>query len=103
MENDSFKAQVSAIFDTDGRIHPRWCRFKNGLGEIITVESLTVERENSVDDPIHRAFLCSTYMYNRKRYFCLCYHITFHTWTVEQRMSIEEYNYLLSHDRSQFI
>ena len=43
MENDSFKAQVSAIFDTDGRIHPRWCRFKNGLGEIITVESLTVE------------------------------------------------------------
>ena len=31
MENDSFKAQVSAFFDTDGRIHPRWCRFKNGL------------------------------------------------------------------------
>ena len=95
MENDSFKAQVSAVFDTDGRIHPR-------LDEIITVESLTVERENSVDDPIHRAFLCSTYMYNRKRYFCLCYHISFHTWTVEQRISIEEYNYLLSYDRTQF-
>ena len=27
MENDGFKAQVSAVFDTDGRIHPRWCRF----------------------------------------------------------------------------
>lgn len=102
MENDSFKTQVSAVFDMNGQIHPRWCRFKNGLGEIITVESLTVERENSVDDRIQRAFLCSTYMYNRKRYFCLCYNISFHTWTVEQRISIEEYNYLLSHDRSQF-
>lgn len=40
----------------NGQIHPRWCRFKNVLGEVITVESLTVERENSVDDPIHRAF-----------------------------------------------
>lgn len=89
MENDSFKTQVSAVFDMNGQIHPRWCRFKNVLGEVITVESLTVERENSVDDPIHRAFLCSTYMYNRKRYFCLCYHISFHTWTVEQRISIE--------------
>ena len=61
MENDSFKAQVSAVFDMNGQIHPRWCRFKNGLGEIITVESLTVERENSVDDRIQRAFLCSTF------------------------------------------
>lgn len=69
MENDSFKAQVSAVFDMNGQIHPRQCRFKNGLGEIITVESLTDERENSVDDRIQRAFLCSTYMYNRKRYF----------------------------------
>ena len=56
MENDSFKAQVSAVFDMNGQIHPRWCRFKNGLGEIITEESLTVERENSVDDRIQRAF-----------------------------------------------
>ena len=70
MENDSFKVQVSAVFfDMNGQIHSRWCRFKNGLDEVITVESFTVERENSGDDPIQRAFLCSTYMYNRKRYF----------------------------------
>ena len=27
MENDSFKTQVSAVFDMNGQIHPRWCRF----------------------------------------------------------------------------
>ena len=47
MENDIFRAQVSAVFDMNGQIHPRWCRFKNCLGEVITVESFTVERKFS--------------------------------------------------------
>ena len=70
MENDSFKAQVSAVFfDMNGQIHSRWCRFKNGLGELITGASPTAPRDKPVHAPIHRALLRSTNLYHRQRPF----------------------------------
>lgn len=41
--NKSFPAQVSAVFDTTGLIHPQWCRFRNSDGELIKIESIIVE------------------------------------------------------------
>ena len=29
-------------------LHPRWLRFRNSLGEVVTVEKLTVEEEGPV-------------------------------------------------------
>lgn len=92
----SFKAQVIAVFDTDGQIHPIRFKFRNMIGEIITVQNLTVVQENSKNDKISRSFLCTAYMWNRKQEFCLIYHITFHNWTVEYRSTEDGYRYLFS-------
>lgn len=40
MQDESYNAQVSAVFDTDGKIHPRWCKFRNSMGEIIIIEKI---------------------------------------------------------------
>lgn len=47
MANISFPAQVAAVFDTDGKIHPKWLRFRNSLGEIVFLNNLTIEQEGS--------------------------------------------------------
>ena len=102
MQDESYNAQVSAVFDTDGKIHPRWCKFRNSMGEVIIIEKLTVEKENSEDNKIHRNFWCSAYMYCRRQEFCLSYIIRNHSWTVEYRTTERGYRFLLSHDQSEF-
>ena len=89
MQDESYNAQVSAVFDTDGKIHPRWCKFRNSMGEIIIIEKLTVEKENSEDNKIHRNFWCSAYMYCRRQEFCLSYNIRNHSWTVSDESSLQ--------------
>ncbi len=96
MGNESYKAQVSAVFDMDGHIHPRWCRYRNSLGEVITIEKINVEQENSEFDKIHRNFMCSTYMYCRKQEFCLSYNLQSHSWTIEYRTSAGGYRFMIS-------
>lgn len=98
----SYKAQVSAVFDMDGHIHPRWLRFRNSLGEVVTVEKLTVEEEGPTNNLSLRSFRCSTYMYGRRQEFCLCYSINSHSWTIEYRSTEAGYRYLLSKDRREF-
>lgn len=98
----SYKAQVSAVFDMDGHIHPRWLRFRNSLGEVVTVEKLTVEEEGPNENISLQSFRCSTYMYGRRQEFCLCYSINSHSWTIEYRSTESGYRYLLSKDRREF-
>ena len=76
--NKSFPAQVSAVFDTTGLIHPQWCRFRNSDGELIKIESIIVEKRNSEFDRIHRS------------------------WTLELRNNDRDYEYLVSHNRMDF-
>ena len=102
MANISFPAQVAAVFDTDGKIHPKWLRFRNSLGEIVFLNNLTIEQEGSNAHALHKNFLCSAYLYGRKQTFCLCYRMNSKTWSVEYRSSEKEYRYLLSSDRSEF-
>lgn len=102
MANISFPAQVAAVFDTDGKIHPKWLRFRNSLGEIVFLNNLTIEQEGSDAHALHKNFLCSAYLYGRKQTFCLCYRMNSKTWSVEYRSSEKEYLYLLTSDRSEF-
>ena len=100
--NKCFPAQVSAVFDTTGLIHPQWCRFRNSDGELIKIESIIVEKRNSEFDRIHRNFLCYTCINGIKNRFCLCYNIRDHSWTLELRNNDRDYEYLVSHNRMDF-
>ena len=100
--NKSLPAQVAAVFDTNGTIHPQWCRFRNPEGELTKLDSIIVEKRNSEFDKIHRIFLCYTYINGTKKRFCLSYDIHDHSWTLELRNNDRDYAYLISHNRLDF-
>lgn len=100
--NGSFPAQVSAVFDTNGDIHPRWVKFENEQGEIVKINQIEVMKENPKEDKISRNYLCRAYVYNQPKRFCLCYNMYFHSWSVEVRSSEKDYRFLVSHDRREF-
>ena len=99
----SYPAQVSAVFDTNGQIHPLWCKFKNEHGEIITISNLEILKENSKVERTHRNYLCRAIVYARPCRFCLSYNMYTNSWSVEVRSSEREYRYLVSHDRKEFM
>ena len=92
---NNFPAQVAAVFDTDGKIRPRWVRFRSHLGELITLNDLTIEKENRDNAP-SKVFMCSTYMYGRKYSFCISYHYREHAWILLYRNNAADYDYLFS-------
>lgn len=92
----SFPAQVCAVFDTDGTMHPQWVRFKNADDEIITLQNFIILRENSNFDKIWKNFLCTSKTIRDGKEFFLCYNYTRHVWEIEYNVSLDRKKYLLT-------
>lgn len=89
-------AQVCSVMDTDGQIHPRWVRFRNYDGRVISAKILRVVKESSDRNNFYKSFLCTTEQYGQEQKFCLTYKFQEHNWIVRLCSNEEEYNYILN-------
>lgn len=96
----SIPAQVGAVFDSNGKIHPLWCKFRDDHGAIITIKDLKIEKENAECERYHRNFMCSNL--GGVQRFCLSYNTNSHSWTIEIRSNDRDYRYMVADDRSEF-